>query len=186
MKRINLKALICVFIIFALLSGCVSIKPTDPFAQLDFRNVESIVVKSWARDLDATPRDLSHQFIITDRPTIEKLTGLLKDSQEISPYLPGIGCLSTQVFMDKKGRPLAHTGIVNFGSRIVITGPKDDDEVYRKVTYSKEFCRTIYDLMLQKSPEIIRRQQKHYKGVGESLEGLLFSEPKNRKAATTN
>jgi hypothetical protein len=172
-------------LLMCLTLGCTTPpQPSDPFSQLEANQVATIAVGTYKSGVDGQA-EFVPAFTITDPNTVRHLALLAKDSPRIETILPGIGGLSSQQFLDKRGRPLAVTFILNFGNLLMIDRPgPTHDASMGVITRSEPFTRCIYDLMVKYWPEEIQKKQQLYKEVGQSLEDLLF-EGKTRERHTT-
>lgn len=170
MKRIAI-----VLILLAVVTGCAT-RPTgeNPFATLDPTQVAKITVGDLSVNPETEESTFSVYFEITDQHIVRRLVELATNSKHQIDGWPGIGMLSYQRFLDPDGRVLADTCIVNFDNTVVIHEPEIPIDGYWKCMKSKEFCRTIYDLMLRHVPEEIESLRKGYREVGQELEALLF------------
>lgn len=168
-----------------LFAGCATTSDRDPLAGISPDRVSSIQVGTFKVGAAEQP-EFQQYFLIDNPSTVRKLTSLLATSDRIDPYLPGIGGLSWQRFLNEKGDPIAVTCIVNYGSRITINKPSETHGDYYVLTYSEPYCRTIYDLMVQHCPHEVEKLDKQYRKVGHTIEGLLFQNKKEEAKGTTN
>lgn len=175
---------ILLIVLSLLVAGCATTGDRDPLAGISPDRVSSIQVGTFKAGAAEQPE--FQQYFLIDNPfTVRKLTSLLATSDRIDPYLPGIGGLSWQSFLNEKGDPLAVTWIVNYGSRITINLPSRSHGEQYILTHSEPFCRSIYEHMVKQCPGVIEQLKKQYREVDQNLEDLLFKGKVRTKGTTT-
>ena len=123
-------------------------------------------------------------FTITNPAVVAQLRSLVAEVPKYEDgFIPMVGVLSEQRFLDSRGAVLAQTHIVNFGNTVVIREAGNPPDGYHRLAHSRQFCRIVYDLMCERCPEKIEEQRAMYRRVNRRLETLLFEGKDIRETA---
>jgi hypothetical protein len=196
-----MKNIILYLCLACLVSGCASInqKTLNPFDAFSANDIDRVLIcfedKIYGPEKNENlnePEDYvsfaqfylrPSGYSIKNQKTILKLYDAIRKAKKTSDYTFS-GILSYQVFLDKKGKILIATQIVNYDSCIAyrkcylkkgwIHFSEDDDEICTLNVNSPEYCRIIYNFMKKHIPKRIEKLNNLYKKQG-GLEKQLFN-----------
>jgi hypothetical protein len=171
-----------IILIAVLVVGCVGPKVADPTVLVRPDAIQHILIGVTFPDQHSKPQFKTY-FQIDEQATIRRLVASVVNMEKRRDFhIPGIGILSEQKFVDRHGRTILETHIVNWKCAVAVMAAPGTGPDYRTEGFSPEFCEEILRQMQEHSPEVVKTQQNHYRSIGLSMETLLFKGDATTKA----
>ena len=186
-------------LLLCVVTGCKTCLHNNPFSTFSQKDIAKIVIcfektiygpyESFDNPEEPNDNVLPAQsylepsgYAIKSQQTISRLYNIAKEMPRDRGY-PTVGILSYQVYLNKNGKVLGITHIVNWKGYVCFDRGyvqngwihlEEDNFAGRSI----EYCKIIYDFMKKNMPDKIKEINEIYKKQG-GLEKLLFGNTSN-------